>query len=1063
MVVQYLLSTLLLFASALVATGLALYAWQRRRARWTLPFLMLALSTAEWALADTLKLSAGTVGLKLFWTQVAFLGLLIAPVAWLDFAVSYGSNKQRLDPRHLALLAVVPTLTFLLMATNNLHHLLWEDLTVVSIGALMLLQPVYGPWFWIHTLYQLLLLLVGALFLLRHGRERLVNGPKAVLLLIAALFPPAATLLHLLMAPDGVALDLTPVALTVAAAVLTYLFLRRAADLVPVAHESVIDSMADGVIVANVQERIVAVNPAAEQILNRPATELLGHHLTEALPMWRRLLEGRMDGELESEVTLANSGKTYFYELRVSPIVRGDSVSGRSLILHDVTRRRETAEELKARRKLFEKLVAVARATAEGPSLQGTLQNALDVATALTEAQYGSLFLLDSSGRVTHSILARGSTAPATRRKIVGRVMDQGLAGWAVRRRQPALVHDTTEDDRWLTLPDQPYAARSVLVVPIVSGPEVPGVLTLQHAEPHHFRDEDLELLRAASDQMTLALRNAQIYEHQRRLAERQIVLYEALRTIGGHLEPNTVINLAVQTISTLTDWPAMAILVADPGGEWLTVEAATGLLAERVGVSFPVSTGLSGLAFRRGETQVVENILQDDRRVGAVPELESGIFVPLRHGQQQLGVLAIESDQVAAFTDDDLWLAESLGEAVALVMANARLYESALEEHSRLQALINSSRDGILLIAVTGRLLVVNHTALDLLALAGRPAHWIGQRVDQLLFSLRHQAPDVVRLALAEARRIAANPEAVEEGEIELTERHLHWVSLPVKAEQALLGRLVVLQDVTRERALQQLRDDLTHTMVHDLRNPLNVVYSALVMIEELLAPAEPPDLFQILDIAQESTQRILNLVNSILTVSRLESEQMPLSPTPLDLNALAAEVVEREAPLAAEKGLQLRYISAPATPSVHADAEVMERVFQNLIGNAIKFTPPDGKVTVHVRAEGSFIRADVADSGPGIPPDVRSRLFQKFVTGQHSARGSGLGLAFCRMAVQAHGGRIWAESKVGEGATFTFVLPLPTAGEDARPFQSEDERHKPDGSGAPSRTIEEATPPSP
>jgi signal transduction histidine kinase len=172
-----------------------------------------------------------------------------------------------------------------------------------------------------------------------------------------------------------------------------------------------------------------------------------------------------------------------------------------------------------------------------------------------------------------------------------------------------------------------------------------------------------------------------------------------------------------------------------------------------------------------------------------------------------------------------------------------------------------------------------------------------------------------------------------------------------------------------------------------------------------------------------------MLELVNAILDIGRMESGQMPLEKSEVSLAELIAGVVESQLPLVAEKGLRLESEVPPDLPPAYADAALIERVLRNLIGNAIKFTSTGDIVRVAARADMSgehSIFVSVSDTGPGIPADIRELLFEKFVTGQQEERGSGLGLAFCKMAVEAHGERIWVESPPGGGTTFTFTLPL-------------------------------------
>ena len=1042
---QYALVTLSLFASALLATGLALFVWHRRASIWKRPFAILMLASAEWALAYALELTADQLVVKLFWAKIQYLGIVVAPLAWFVFALRYAGEERWHSRRSLALLSVVPAVTYLLVASNEVHRLVWRQASLRQVGPFILLDLTYGPWFWANAAYAYLLVLGGTVLLLRVlQRKPSVRGRHLGLFLLVPLLPTVASASFVFSLGPLQDIDLTPVALTVSGLVLAWSILRyQLFDLVPIARKTVIDSMSDGVLVVNPEGRIVEVNPAAQKVLDRQEVDLLGLTLSETFPRWADLWPAAEEAELlETEVQLEEDGSARHYDLRRSPLYSRDGrFSGYLIVFRDITQRKAAEKELKASKQLFENLVAVARATSEGPSLQATLQNALDVATHLTGAEYGSLFLLDSSGRVTHSILARGTTAPGSRRKIVGKVMDKGLAGWVVRHRQAVLVHDTMEDERWLTLPDQPYEVRSVLVVPITSGSDVPGVLTLQHSNPYHFQEEFFTLMQAATDQMALALHNAQIYENQRRLAERQVTLYTALRRIGEHLEPATVAKVAVETIAMLTNWASVAILVPNRNERELLVEAAIGLLSPTEGTSFGIEEGYSGLAYRTGETQVVADQPNDERDVGDVPGLRSAMIIPLRHGQQPLGVFAVESEEVDAFSSDDVWLAESLAEAISLAMANARLFHAVADEHSRLQALIESSRDGILLIGVNRRILVMNRMALIYLNLPGDLEMWINRPVMELLRTLRPHWPEVARAAIGEIRRIDMGDSEPSEGEFEVDSRALHWVNLPVKAGEEALGRLVVLQDVTEERTLQQMRDDLTHTMVHDLRNPLNVVYSALEMMNEQLVEEAPPDIQQMLSISRQSTRRILNLVNGILSISHLESGRMPLLRKSLELGDLVEEVLEAERTLAEEKGLRLRYEAPPRMPPVMADRSLMERVLQNLVGNAIKFTPADGLVEVGAEVADDHLMVRVRDTGPGVPPEIQDQLFEKFVTGKQMGRGTGLGLAFCRMAIEAHNGRIWVDSEPGKGATFSFVLPLDGDGGSSENEASDDE----------------------
>ena len=178
----------------------------------------------------------------------------------------------------------------------------------------------------------------------------------------------------------------------------------------------------------------------------------------------------------------------------------------------EVMELRTTKAAFDAQSELLENLVAMARSSSEKQLLKGTLKNTLDVSTRLTDAERGSLFLYDANGAVTDSILTRKDATAEESTQLIGIVLDKGLAGWVSRHREVGLIVDTNRDDRWLTLPNQPYEVGSALAVPILKGEMLLGLLTLLHCEPCHFSAKDAHLMQVTAEQIALALENAQLY-----------------------------------------------------------------------------------------------------------------------------------------------------------------------------------------------------------------------------------------------------------------------------------------------------------------------------------------------------------------------------------------------------------------------------------------------------------------------------------------------------------------------------------------------------------------------
>ena len=226
------------------------------------------------------------------------------------------------------------------------------------------------------------------------------------------------------------------------------------------------------------------------------------------------------------------------------------------------------------------------------------------------------------------------------------------------------------------------------------------------------------------------------------------------------------------------------------------------------------------------------------------------------------------------------------------------------------------------------------------------------------------------------------------------------------------------------RLRELEELRDGLVHMIVHDMRSPLAVFSIAVEVMGDAL-PKTDANLVEMVTAARQSSKNLSRMISDLLDISRLESSQMPLHPTQGDLVALAQETRESSSALCEGHCIVVED-SEPVLATY--DAELIGRVLGNLIGNALKFVPKDGEIRLSVRREDQHARVAVIDHGAGIAPEFHRKIFDKFsqVEIRKARRGVGLGLAFCKLAVEAHGGQIGVISEPGQGSTFWFTLPL-------------------------------------
>ena len=259
-------------------------------------------------------------------------------------------------------------------------------------------------------------------------------------------------------------------------------------------------------------------------------------------------------------------------------------------------------------------------------------------------------------------------------------------------------------------------------------------------------------------------------------------------------------------------------------------------------------------------------------------------------------------------------------------------------------------------------------------------------------------------------------------------------FITKPIDTEEVLLRvrnavrmkRLhdTVRQDLHKLRELEQLRDNLTHMIIHDMRSPLMAIMGGLQLLEDKERAVANS---RFLTMALSATQELAEMVNSLLDISRMECGEMPLNPVDADLKLIAQIAVESNTAGAEFAKARVAVVGESARASF--DKDLIHRVLSNLIGNAIKFAPEESVVEVRIRCNEGNVRAEVIDAGPGIPAEYHEKIFKKF--GQIEARrnkekhSTGLGLTFCKLAIEAHSGRIGVDSEVGAGSTFWFELP--------------------------------------
>ena len=331
-----------LIISAVVAAVLAFYLWQRRSKPGATPAVWMMLAVVVWSLGYVLQFMSTTLSGQIFATNIQYFGIVTVPVAWFAFSLQYTGHDNWLTRRNLFLLAIVPFVTVVLTWTNSFHGLMWQGRHLETSGPLIMIAKTYGLWFWIHTSYSYLLILLGTFILVRRlfRRPRLFRK-QAVTLLICATIPLVWNVLYIFHLAPIYRVDLTPSAFVISGLAMAWgLFRFRLFDIIPLARDTVIEGMSDGVIVLDAQNRFIDINPAAQRIIGYSLSDVIGQPFARVLSQQPELVERSYARVTEAHVeVLIEKGETqHYYESRISPLHdRRGHLTGRSVILRDIT------------------------------------------------------------------------------------------------------------------------------------------------------------------------------------------------------------------------------------------------------------------------------------------------------------------------------------------------------------------------------------------------------------------------------------------------------------------------------------------------------------------------------------------------------------------------------------------------------------------------------------------------------------------------------------------------------------------------------------------------------
>ena len=589
----------------------------------------------------------------------------------------------------------------------------------------------------------------------------------------------------------------------------------------------------------------------------------------------------------------------------------------------------------------------------------------------------------------------------------------------------PESLRATTLDDRHYELMRE-LDPRSAIAVALVAHGRTLGALTFAWSESGRtYEEADKMLAEELGSRAALAIENAQLYRSELDVQRRISFIVEASDVLASSLDyDETLSALARLAVPRLADW--CVIYIVGPGGsiERRAVEHAGGrqdvvraILEAHpirpdaaVGVPQVIRTGVSELTEISSPVDVAADVDAPEELADALAEVKvhSTMCVPLIARRRTIGaILFVSAESHRAFTETDLRLAEELAARAAVAVDNSRLFNEA-EQRAEAAEALDSIADGVFLVDGHGAVRIWNAgaeaiTGLRAADVRGRRAGEIFEGWDQIA-SVGGSAPQTA-------------PVTIDGREL--------WLS--ISGVPSSDGTAYAFRDVTADRHLDRMKSDFVATVSHELRTPLAAVYgAALTLAERDFAGKEELRRDLVVQIAEQA-ERLSAIVDDILFVGKLEAGGLRLEPAVVDPVEIARAAVEAARARVGDAVVELDAMDG--VPPLETDGGRLRQVLDNLLDNAVKYSPEGAAIVLRVDADARWTRFAVADNGVGIPAAEQARIFEKFYridphqTG--GVTGTGLGLYVCRELVERMEGRLSVTSALGLGSTFVVELP--------------------------------------
>ncbi|MGQ9716078.1 MAG: GAF domain-containing protein [Anaerolineae bacterium] len=731
----------------------------------------------------------------------------------------------------------------------------------------------------------------------------------------------------------------------------------------------------------------------------------------------------------------------------------------------------------------------VARSAASILDLQRLLSETAELILEQFNFYYVGIFLLDEKGRWA---ILRAGTGEAGRKMLeTGHKLEVGgpsMIGWCAAYGKPRIALDVGKEAVRFDNPLLPET-RSEMALPLMSRERVIGAMTVQSDRPAAFSPEDITVLQIIADQLATAIENANLYQETLHRQAQAWVLREVMLAAASALDFDRVLERAIQTLRSALGVEFLAVVLPDESGEFLRVHPSQiGYDLPVEEVRLPLDRSVCGRVFQSGKAMLIRDVREIPFYYPGHPDVRSELCIPLRLGDEVIGVLNVESRQTNAFREEDLAFFTAIAGELAIALENARLYREEQRRRKEAESLYRAAQamtttldlQGVLERILTELQNVVPYDSASaqllregkLEIIAGRGFPYLEEILGTTIDLMTNGNPNVqvvrTRTPVILEDAPAIYPEFRREPHIRAGIRA--WMGVPLLYGDRVIGMLTLDKKepgfYTREHArvalafageaaiaienarlykqleeqsaqlatalqrlqnLDRLREQMIQNVGHELRTPLTLVQGYVeLLLNGDLGPIQPLQR-SALQIIDERIRTLAQMIGNLTALRAVRPESMVMAPC--SLPEALDWVVEHYRHRAEGAGITIITEVSEGIPTILADREHLLLAISQLLDNAIKFSPQGGTVRIRIWSEGDWVNLAVQDEGIGIPREHLPHIFERFyqVDGSTTRRfgGMGIGLALVWEMMEAHRGFVRVESEVGRGSTFTLSFP--------------------------------------